>query len=186
VGRRLADVSERKDIEYNFYVLEDKELNAMALPGGFIYVNEGLVKILSDDELAYVIGHEVGHVAGRHIAKKLQAGMAYQLIVTVAIAGSGDGAQAAAAKDLALGTDTVYNLISLGYSRHDEYESDRFGARYAKAAGFNPYASISAMEKIKQSEGPNWKVLGYFRSHPFADDRIAALKKYIPELELKK
>lgn len=182
VGSKLAEVSERKDIEYSFYVLEDKDLNAMALPGGFIYVNSGLAKILSDDELAYVVGHEVGHVAARHIAKRLQAGLAYQLIVALAITGAGEG-QAEAAQSIAQGVDQVFNLISLGYSRHDEYEADRFGARYAKTAGFDPYASITAMEKIKQEEGPNWKVLGYFRSHPYADDRIAALKKYIPELK---
>ncbi len=186
IGRRLVQVSERKDIEYSFNVLQDKELNAMALPGGFIYVNEGLVKILSDDELAYVIGHEVGHVAGRHIAKKLQAGMAYQLILTLALAGSGDGSSGAAAQDIALGVDTVYNLISLGYSRKDEYEADKFGVRYSDSAGYDPYAALTALEKIKGEEGPDWKVLGYFRSHPYADDRMAALKKYISELELKK
>lgn len=183
VGKRLVNVSERKDVEYNFYLLEDKELNAMALPGGFIYVNEGLAKILSDDELAYVIGHEVGHVAGRHIVKKLQANMTYQLILTIALAGSGNSLEGEAAVDVARGADTVYNLISLGYSRKDEYEADKFGARYSRSAGYNPYAALSALEKIKQEEGPDWKVLGYYRSHPYADDRIAALKKYISELD---
>lgn len=88
VGKRVADVSDRKDIAYNFYVLADKELNAMALPGGYIYIYKGLMDIINDDELAYVLGHETGHVAARHIAKKLQSNMAYQLILNMAFAGA--------------------------------------------------------------------------------------------------
>jgi beta-barrel assembly-enhancing protease len=182
IGRRLVQVSERKDIEYSFYVLDDKELNAMALPGGFIYVNKGLAKILGDDEMAYVIGHEIGHVTGRHIAKKLQANMAYQLILGVAFASMGDSAQGTAAQGAAQGVDAVYNFISLGYSRQDEYQADKFGVRYSYLAGFNPYSSLSALEKIKKVEGPQGKISGYFRSHPYADDRIAVLKTYIPTL----
>jgi predicted Zn-dependent protease len=183
IGRRLAAVSDRKDLEYKFYVLEEKELNAMALPGGLIYVNSGLVKILDDDQLAYVIGHEVGHVAARHIAKKIQANLTYQLIF--AIASAGMGSDRPVTRSVAVGVDTVYQLASLGYSRKDEYEADKIGARYSYRAGFDPYGALTALEKIKQEEGPNWKALGYFRSHPYADERIAALKKYIPEISAK-
>lgn len=181
VGRRLASASDRQDVQYKFYVLEDKELNAMALPGGFIYVNNGLMQILNDDELAYVLGHEVGHVAARHTVKKIQANMAYQLVLGIAFASVGENA-GASAQNLAQGVDTVYNLVSLGYSRQDEYEADRIGAKYSFHSGYNPYAALSALEKIKKAEGPNWKILGYFRSHPFADERIEALKKAIPKI----
>jgi predicted Zn-dependent protease len=181
IGRRLVEVSERKDIEYGFYVLEDDELNAMALPGGFIYLNKGLAKILSDDEMAYVIGHEIGHVTGRHIAKKLQVNLGYQLILGIAFASMGDKAQGPAAQSAAQGAGTVYNLISLGYSRQDEYQADRFGVRYSHQAGFNLYAALSALEKINKVDGPNSKILGYLRSHPYAHERIAVLKTYILE-----
>lgn len=178
IGERLAHASDRQDINYKFSVLEDKELNAMALPGGYIYINSGLAKALNDDELAYVLGHEVGHVALRHIAKKIQSNMAYQLVLGIAFASLGDD-PGKSAQDIASGVDTVYNLISLGYSRKDEYEADRLGVKYAARSGFKPDAAISALEKIKKEEGPNWKVLGYFRSHPYADERIAAIKKII-------
>ncbi len=181
IGGRLAAVSDRQDISYKFYVLEDKELNAMALPGGFIYINRGLIQILNDDELAYVLGHETGHVAARHIAKKLQANMGYQLILGIAFASLGNSAGEKTA-DIARGVDTVYNLIGLSYSRQDEYEADRLAVKYAFRAGFDPYASLSALEKIKREEGPNWKVLGYFRTHPYVDERIKALKDFIPEV----
>jgi predicted Zn-dependent protease len=180
VGRRLVSVSDRQDIEYKFYCLEEKELNAAAYPGGYIIVNKGLASILTDDELAYVLGHETGHVAARHITKKLQSGMAYQMLLTVAFIGIGD--RVPGAQGIAQGIDTIHNLVALGYDRHDEYEADKLGAKYAFKSGFNPYGSVSALAKIKQQEGPSWKALEYFRSHPYADERIAALKEYIPTL----
>ncbi|MBU1726938.1 MAG: M48 family metalloprotease [Candidatus Omnitrophica bacterium] len=181
IGRRLAAVSDRQDIEYHFAVIEDKELNAVTLPGGYIYINRGLIDILNDDELAFVLAHETGHVSARHIAKKLQAGMAYQLLLGLAFAGfgksSGDNAQAIAA-----GVDTVYSLVSLSYSRQDEYLADKLGTKYAYKAGFDPNAAVSALEKLKQKNEPNIKVLEYFRTHPYVDERIVVLKRDIPLL----
>jgi len=184
IGARLAAVSDRRDIEYKFYVLDDKELNAVTLPGGLIYVNKGLMDILNDDELAYVLGHETGHVAARHIAKKLQANMAYQALLTVAFAGLGDNAQSGkSAGNVITGVDTVFSLVGLKYSRNDEFEADRLGVKYSYASGFDPSASLSALEKIKKEEGPNWKVLEYFRTHPYVDERIKALKELIPKVK---
>jgi len=182
VGDRLAGASDRQDILYKFYVLQDKELNALTIPGGFVYVNQGLMKILNDDELAYVVGHEVGHVAARHIAKKMQASMTYQLLLGVAFAALADKT-GASGQDIASGVNTIYNMVELGYSRKDEYEADRLGAKYSFKSGFDPWASLTALEKIKKEEGPNWKVLGYFRSHPYVEERISALKVVIPEVE---
>jgi predicted Zn-dependent protease len=185
VGGKVASVSDRKDIVYKFSVLADKELNAMALPGGYIYIYKGLMDIVNDDELAYVLGHETGHVAARHIAKKLQSNMAYQTILNMAFIGVAVGT-GVNAQPIALGVDKVYSLIELGYSRQDEYEADRLAAKYAFKSGFNPYAAISALEKIKKQEGPNWKVLGYFRSHPYVEERIKALTGFIPGLTAQK
>ena len=182
IGNKLSAVSDRKDITYNFTVLENKELNAMALPGGYVFIYKGLADILSDEELAYVLGHEVAHQAARHIVKKIQAGMAYQLIASIAFSSMGD---AAGAQTIAQGTNIIYGLIDSGYSRQDEYQADKLGVKYAIKAGFDPYASFTALEKIKKEEGLDWKVLGYFRTHPFADERIEALKKEIPQLILK-
>lgn len=181
VGARISDVSDRKDIEYKFSVLEDKELNAMALPGGFIYVNNGMMKALNNDELAYVVGHEVGHVAARHIAKHLQVNMAYQLLLAVAFS-SLNKKEDKKSENIIMGVNLVFNLIALGYSRQDEYEADRLAAKYSFKSGYNPYAALSCLEKLKKLEGPNWKLLEYFKSHPFTDERINALKAFIPQL----
>lgn len=181
IGARLAEVSDRKDIEYKFSVLEDKELNAMTLPGGFIFANKGLMNVLDDDELAYVLGHEVAHTAAKHLVKKIQSNMAYQLLLSVAFAAAGNK-QTSTVENVARGVNTVYNLIALSYSRKDEYEADRLAVKYAFKAGFNPSAALSTLEKLKQEEGPNWKLLRYFQTHPYVDERIEALKEIIPEL----
>lgn len=181
IGRRLAKISDRQDIDYKFFVLADEELNALTLPGGFIYVNKGLLNILNDAELAYVLGHEIGHVAARHIAKKIQTNMGYQLLLGVAFSAMGGGS-AGSTGAVAQGVDTVYNLIALSYSRKDEFEADRLAVKYTLRAGFDPYASLAALEKIKKEEGPNWKILSYFRTHPYVDERISALKTAIPQL----
>ena len=184
IGARLAAASDRKDIEYKFYVLDDKELNAVTLPGGLIYINMGLMDILNDDEVAYVLGHETGHVAARHIAKKLQANMAYQALLAVAFTALGDKAEAGkTGANVITGADTVFSLVGLKYSRNDEYEADRLGVKYSYSAGFDPNASLTALEKIKKEEGPNWKVLEYFRTHPYVDERIKALKELIPKVK---
>ncbi|MDD5566033.1 MAG: M48 family metallopeptidase [Candidatus Omnitrophica bacterium] len=179
LGRRIAAASDRKDIEYKFFVLDSKELNAVTLPGGLIYVNKGLMEILSDSELAYVLAHEVGHVAARHIVKKIQSNMAYQLVLTAAFAGAGDKG-AKSVENIARGVDIAYALIDLSYSRKDEFEADRLSVKYALKAGFDPCACLEALEKIRKTEGPQWKALKYFRTHPYVDERIAAIRKEIP------
>jgi predicted Zn-dependent protease len=181
IGARLSAVSDRKDVEYRFYVLADKELNAVSLPGGYIYVNKGLMDVLDNDELAFVIGHEIGHVAARHAVKKIQATMAYQMLLSLAFSGMGNSA-GTNAQNIASSVDMAYNLIQLGYSREDEYLADKLGAKYVFKAGFNPSASLTALGKLKKGEGAGLKVLGYLRTHPYVDDRIKALKTYIPEL----
>ncbi|MEI8348531.1 MAG: M48 family metallopeptidase [Candidatus Omnitrophota bacterium] len=184
VGNRVAAVSERKDIAYTFSVIDDKELNAMALPGGFIYINKGLVEILTNDELAFVLGHEIGHVAARHLAKKMQANIGYQLLLALAFS-VGSQTDAANAKTVAQSADAVYNLVQLGYSRKDELEADRLGVRYSLSAGYDPRAGISALEKLKKESGQGANVPSYLRTHPYIEERVAALKVAIPQAMLR-
>lgn len=179
IGRRIAAVSDRASIKYEFYVLDDKELNAMSLPGGIIYVNKGLLDELTDDELAYVLGHEVGHVAAKHSVKKVQGAVAFQTLLTIAFNMIEDDEKKIAAQ-AAEGASVVYALIALGYSRGDEYFADRLGVKYAFKAGYEPPAALSALRKIKKAEKTWFKTPVYLRSHPYADDRVKALEQYIP------
>lgn len=180
IGQKLAVVSDRP-LTYKFQVLENKELNAVSLPGGFIYINQGLLDKLNDDELAFVLGHEIGHVAAKHAVKKIQSGMAFQIVLLAASAAASGGEAAQVAGNVIDASSRAYSLISLGYSRQDEYFADKLGVKYASKAGFNSQAAISALEKIKKEDGPNLKILVYLRTHPYVDDRIKKLKELIPQ-----
>lgn len=181
IGKRVAEVSDRTNMQYEFFVLDTGELNAMALPGGIVYVNKGLVYKLNDDEMAFIIGHEIGHVAAKHAVKKVQSNLTYQLLLTVAFAFAGQKDQDTAT-NIANASNQIYNLIALGYNRQDEYFADKLGVKYAYKAGYDPYAGITALEKIKRGESENIKVLEYLRTHPYTDDRIKALRELIPQL----
>ncbi|MBU1148212.1 MAG: M48 family metalloprotease, partial [Candidatus Omnitrophica bacterium] len=164
IGRKIAEVSDRKDLVYNFYVIEENDLNAFTSPGGYLYINSGLMDKATDDELACVIGHEVGHVAARHIAKKMQTQIGYTVLMNIAMRKAG-------LKDMQTAASISYNLIMLGYSRGDELLADRLGVKYAHKAGYDPYAMISFLKKLKDSSKNDIGPV-FLRSHPYASDRI--------------
>lgn len=176
IGKRIAGVCDRKEIDYNFKVLEEEEVNAFALPGGFIYVNKGLIdKIANDDELAAVLAHEVGHVVARHSIKKLQALQAYSVLrVLLAVApGAGNVGNAA---------DMAFAEILLGYGRDDELLADQLGARYTKLAGYNPRAMIDFLEKLQEiNRKKPLRPKSYFKTHPYVPDRIRIVKQELGE-----
>ena len=176
IGKKIAAVCDRKEVGYHFKVLKNDEINAFALPGGFIYVNSGLlIKTSGDDEVAAVLAHEVGHIVARHSIKKLQGVMGYSLarILMVVVPQAGEvGATA----------DAAFTEIILGYGREDELLADRLGARYAKLAGYNPRAMISFLEKLQETN--RYKPLApksYFKTHPYVPDRIREVKLELGE-----
>lgn len=171
IGEKLAKVSDRTDLKYHFSVVEDKEINAFTMPGGYIYINSGLLDITTDDELACVIGHEIGHVAARHIAKKLQAQLGYDILMNIAV-------QNASVRQMQQAIDITFNLVELGYSREDELLADRLGAKYAYKAGYNPYAMISFLKKLKEKDKDELGPV-FLRSHPYASQRIQMMEKEI-------
>ena len=176
IGQKVAAVSDRKEIDYYFQVLDDDEINAVSLPGGYIYVNSGLIdKISSDDELACILAHEVGHIVARHSIKKLQAMQGYSILrVLVAVApGTGEVGPAA---------DAAFTQFLLGYSREDELLADQLGARYAKLAGYDPHGMISFLEKLQDiNRRMPLTEKNYFRTHPYASDRIRVVKQELNE-----
>lgn len=175
IGKKIVAVSDRKDIDYYFYVLDEKDVNAASLPGGFVYVNKGLIdKIASDDELACVLAHEVGHIVARHSVKKLQAMMGYSLLRILL-------AQAPASAEVGASADIAFSQILLGYSREDELLADQLAARYAKLAGFNPYGMVTFLEKLRSADKYNLRPFSYFKTHPYVPDRIRIVKQELGE-----
>ncbi len=173
IGSRVAAYSDRQDITYHFKVIKNKELNAFAVPGGFIYVHSGLMSVVSDDELACVLGHEIGHLAARHGVKRLQAVLGYQVIMGIVLGAGGK-------QPVSKAMDVFFNLISLGYSRQDETLADKLGVRYSKRAGFNPYAMITFFNRLKkEEEKQGTRRLDFLSSHPELDERIKNVQKEI-------
>ncbi|MFA6350331.1 MAG: Maf and M48 domain-containing protein [Candidatus Omnitrophota bacterium] len=176
IGRKVAAVCDRKDIDYTFKVLEDDEVNAFSLPGGWIYVNKGLIdKAANDDEIAGVLGHEVGHIVARHSIKKLQAEQAFSILRLAGMAAS-QSSEAAVAADLA------YTQIMMGYSREDELLADQLGTRYAKAAGYNPRAMLDFLVKLQDiNRRRPLQGRSYYKTHPYIPDRMRVVKQELGE-----
>jgi predicted Zn-dependent protease len=175
VGEKIVAVCDRKELLYRFRVIEDKKdpdiVNAVSLPGGYVYVFKKLLKMAdTDDELAAVVGHEVGHIVARHSIKRIQAIWGYN-ILTVLAATTGSGA-------LAQGTQVAYLSAISGYSQEDELLADKLGARYAKRAGYDPKAMLIFLNKLwehDKKEKP--QELNYFRSHPYTGQRIKSARE---------
>lgn len=176
VGERVAAVCDRRDIAYSFRVLREDDVNAVSLPGGYVYVFKGLLdRVKSDDELAGVLAHEVGHIVARHSIKKLQAMQGYSVmrILLAATAQSGEVSTAA---------DAAFVQILTGYSRDDELLADRLGARYAGLAGYDPRAMISFLQTLQEvNRKKPLEPIAYYRTHPFVPDRIRVTKQEIGE-----
>ncbi len=174
IGQRIARSSDRKDIPYHFKVLEGEEVNAFALPGGYIYVNKGLVdKLDTDDELAYILGHEVGHVAAKHSVKRIQGALGYGLLRILASKVDEKG-------KVGRGLDIAFGQIMLGYSREDELLADRLGVKYARKAGYDPEAAIQFLEKLREIEKKKpARIPIYLRTHPPILKRVEAVRMEI-------
>ena len=172
IGNRIAAISDRKDLPYTFKVINSKEINALACPGGFIYIFKGLVDYMpSDDELAGIIGHEVGHVVKRHTVHQIEKSYLYTIGFAVLFGDKGGGIL----QNLAL------NAIMAGYSRADEQEADYLGFIHSVRAGYNPYSILIGMEKLAElkHEGGNW-----FSSHPDPESRVGLIKRYIKDAKI--
>lgn len=176
IGKKIAAVCDRKEIDYHFYVLEDDEVNAISLPGGYVYINKGLIdKVANDDELAGVIAHEVGHIVARHSIKKLQAMQGYSILRLLVAATPGSG-QAGNAADLA------FIELLTGYSREDELLADQLGARYEKLAGYDPHGMLHFLEKLQEiNKRKPLRPKSYFKTHPYVPDRIRIVKQELGE-----
>ena len=174
IGQKIASVSDRKDLVYFFKVLDLDPVNATALPGGYVYINRGLLEKVKndDDELACVIAHEIGHIAARHQVKRLQAGLGFSLLQALAIGAQVD-------PRAIHGANIAATQLFLAYSRNDELQADRLGARYAKRAGYTPEAMIRFLEKLEKLSQDKPAPRSYLKTHPYVSDRIRVVREEI-------
>lgn len=167
IGSDLVAVCDRPKLPYTFKVLDNKEVNAFCLPGGFIYIFKGLVdQMPSDEELAGVIGHELGHVVRRHAVKQMEKNLGLT-IGSALLLGQKTGALALVAKD----------MLMAGFSREDEREADHLGFVHVFKAGYNPYSNLISMKKLAEGDQPY--DYGLFADHPESQRRVKALESEI-------
>lgn len=181
LGQQVAQVSDRQDYQYHFYLIEKDELNAFTVPGGSVYMFTGLMdRLNSDDEIAGVLAHEVGHCAARHTIKKFQAGMSYSIIGNLVL--SRLQLENQAKQLIAQGSGTVMKLIFSAYSRGDEFEADKLGVKYMHLARYDPQAMIKTFELLEQkSKGPAVPLI--LRTHPYIKDRITRVREEIQKIK---
>lgn len=180
IGQRLAKSSHRPGLEYQFAVVDSPEINAFALPGGYIYITRGILAYLnSEAELAAVLGHEIGHVTARHSVQQLSAATAasvgasvLQIFVPQVRNAAGD-----------MLINTLGGALLSGYGREHELEADRLGAEYLARTGYDPQAMIKVVGVLKNQELFDNEVAkaegreprryhGLFASHPDNDTRL--------------
>ena len=182
VGSAIAAVADRKDLTYRFTLVEmvpknqpdeEDQPNAFALPGGPVYVSKALMKLVkTDDELASVLGHEVGHVVAQHAVKRLQGAIGLQMLEILA-AGT-----RAADSQTRQGMELAFASLLTEYSQQDELEADRLGVKYMTAAGYNPEAAISFMQSLRDYTFKQpMRRYSYFRTHPYYADRIRLMRQ---------
>jgi len=176
IGRALVESLPVKEYPYEFKVLASPQINAFCLPGGFMYVYEGILQAMPDDnELAFVMGHEIGHAAHRHWAKHTEKLEGWQILGVAASVAMKDRDGYAASLATA--------LMSLHYSREDENDADQFGITSMWRAGFDTKGALDAARVIMKLEQGH-SVPAYLRDHPAGKDRLAHLQKSAEQLKV--
>lgn len=184
VGWRIVEASGRTDLNWEFAVFDRPEINAFVLPNGKVAVFRGLMDFAADDdELAGVLGHEVGHILARHPAERVSQQLAVELGVNVlqAILASGDYAEHAGEIAGALGMGAVYGVI-LPYSRSHELEADRLGVDLAQRAGMDPAGAVRFFERMAQEGAGQAQPPEVLSTHPADGPRLAALREAVAAL----
>ncbi len=181
VGNRIAAVSHRPDLEYTFTIIDSPAINAMALPGGYVYVNRGLLTFMnSEAALAAVIAHEIGHITARHAVQQHARGAIANAAATVG------GFVTAVATGSGYAGNQISQVASIwaqtglsGFGREMELEADSLGAEYLLKAGYDPSAMIDVVTVLKNQEdfnrlttGSGGGYHGLFATHPRSDTRL--------------
>lgn len=178
VGRKLVDDSEADETVYqfDFHLLADKDtVNAFALPGGQIFITEALYRLLpAEDELAGVLGHEIGHVVGRHSSEQIAKSKLFNGLTMAVVLATSDGQSQGNAQLAQL----VNQVVTTKYGRSDEIESDRLGVKFLIQSGYRPEALIRVMEVLKQASGGGGGP-EFLSTHPAPENRMELIKAEI-------
>lgn len=166
IGQKLAKNSDRPDLPYTFQVVDDDSINAFATMGGFVYIHRGLILAADNEaELASVVGHEIGHIVGRHSIEQMRNRAISQGLLSAAGLDRNNAVQ--------IGVELA---VSRPNGRSDELEADRFGLENIVRAGYAPAGILGFMEKLLQQGG---SPPSFLSTHPATSERIKILQELI-------
>ena len=171
VGQRIARVSHRPDLEYHFTALKDESINALALPGGYIFITKGMLeKLKTEAQLAGILAHEVTHVIARDSSVAMSREIGLSILLT-----------AATTQDVPQGVltaaDVTRKILGLHYSREDEQDADLTGLDYMVKAGYDPGDMIETMKMLQDQQSV--RPIEFFSTHPNPENRMAYLTRRI-------
>ena len=177
LGQSLVRYSKRSNIRYTFKVVSTKGINAYAVPGGFIYVHLDLIRAAkTESELAAVIGHEIGHIVGRHSMKRLTQVYGVEILKQVILGEDPSAVKKIIADILAAG-------LLFRYSRDAERESDFYGVQNVYDAGIDPEGAAIFFETLREMRGREPSALEQFLStHPVPSERVVNVRNQINAL----
>jgi beta-barrel assembly-enhancing protease len=184
IGRRLVSGSAagKSPYRFEFHALDDPEtINAFALPGGQVFITEGLLRRLkTDGQLAGVLGHEIGHVVARHGAEHIAKQQLTEGLTGAAVLATYDPNNPSSRNSAAVAA-MLGQLVNMRFGRQDELESDRLGVRFSSEAGYDPRSMIELMRILDQSSQGN-RPPEFFSTHPNPENRIQRIEEAIREL----
>jgi len=180
LGDSIARVTSRRDLDWHFYMVNTNDFNAFALPGGYIYINRGVVERADRmDELASVLGHEIGHVVLRHSVKQMEQMQGANVGVTIGCILTGVCNSGIAQAGINVGAQAVFAK----FSRGDEAEADAAGIDELVRADINPNGMVTMFEKLlAERQSQPSQLEAWFTDHPLEEDRIRASKDQIAKI----
>jgi len=172
LGNQLTNRLTQEDRHFHYYLVEAEDVNAFAIPGGYIFVTTALMQQYrgQDSELAFILGHEIGHIVKGHAFQRTMANTSVQVLNRLLRTGSVVGGFA---------KQTLAKMLQSGYSQEQELEADWFGARLMHSAGFSQDFAVKSLQRLSQHAGSPSAFESYFTTHPGIDERIKQLQERI-------
>ncbi len=167
VGQLIALVSHRMEWEYHFVALKDKSVNALALPGGYVFITRGMLeKLTTEAQLAAILAHETIHIVARHSSANISREIGIEILLSAVTSDETPQAVLTAA-------GLTRQILGLRYSRKDEREADVAGLDYMVRAGYDPYGMVETMQMLQDEQRA--RSIEFFSTHPDPENRIVYL-----------
>jgi predicted Zn-dependent protease len=186
IGARLVEQSDagKTPYRFQFHLLDDdRTINAFALPGGQVFMTDGLARRLrTEGEMAGVLGHEIGHVVARHSAEHLAKSQLLQSLGGAAVIAAYDPRHPATGQEAQILAAAVTQLVSMKFGRNDELQADRLGVRLMAKAGYDPRSMLGVMEVLAEAGRGRGRPPEFFSTHPNPERRGQRIKEAIEEL----